>query len=414
MISTSIENKGLKSITFNDRVASMQPSATLAMTAAAKTLKAAGHAIIGLSAGEPDFDTPELVSEAGIGAIRSGQTRYTHNLGMPELRAEISRKLLRDNELAYDSEHIICSNGAKQSVALVVSVLCRDGDEVLIPAPYWVSYPEMVRFAGGVPIAIPTTVDSNYLLSPEQLEAAITKKTKILILCSPSNPTGSVYSQAQMEGLAAVLRKHPHIFVISDEIYEHIIYDAKHISMASIDGMKEQTITVNGFSKAFAMTGWRLGYFAARPDIVKAASKLQSQMTSAPSTIAQVAGIAALRLDHAVIQKMVDQFRKRRDMVVESMRSIPGVKCPTPDGAFYVFPDIGAYLGGRTKSGREIKSSTDLCMYLLEEHDVALVPGDAFGGERGMRISYAASDSDLIEACKRIHSAFSDIVRVTS
>ncbi len=390
----------------------MQPSATLGMTAAAKNLKAAGHSVIGLSAGEPDFDTPAPVAEAGIGAIRNGQTRYTNNPGMPELRKAIARKLLVENGLEYDPEQIICSNGAKQSVALAISVLCQDGDEVLIPAPYWVSYPEMVRFAGGIPVFIPTSVDSNYLLAAKDLEAAITAKTRILILCSPSNPTGSVYSQSQLEELAAVLRKHPDVFVISDEIYEHIVYDAKHCSIASFEGMKDQTITVNGFSKAYAMTGWRLGYFAARKDIVRAADMLQGQMTSAPSTIAQVAGVAALGLDHAVIQSMVDQFRKRRDMVVHSLRQIPDVKCPLPEGAFYVFPDVGAYIGGKTTSGRSINNSTDLCMYILEEHGVALVPGEAFGEDRGMRISYAASDEDLVEACKRIHAAFSGIVRV--
>lgn len=392
----------------------MQPSATLGMTAAAKTLKAAGHSVIGLSAGEPDFDTPAVISDAGIKAIRSGQTRYTHNLGMPELRKAIARKLSLENGLSFEPDQIICSNGAKQSVALAISVLCQDGDEVLIPAPYWVSYPEMVRFAGGVPVTIPTSVESDYLLSAKQLEAAITPKTRIVILCSPSNPTGGVYSKSQLEELASVLRNHPQIFVISDEIYEHIVYDAKHFSIGSFDGMKEQTITVNGFSKTFAMTGWRLGYFAASSEIVKAADLLQGQMTSAPSTIAQVAGIAALGLDHAVIQSMVDQFRKRRDMVVESLCQIPGVVCPLPQGAFYLFPDVGSYLGGKTASGRTIKNSTDLCMYILEEHGVALVPGEAFGEDRGIRISYAASDDDLKEACKRIRAAFSGIEQVRS
>ena len=389
----------------------MQPSATLAMTAAAKTRKAAGHPVISLSAGEPDFATPELVAEAGISAIRAGQTRYTHNLGMPELRVAIASKLLKENGLSYDPDSIICSNGAKQSVALAISVLCRDGDEVLIPSPYWVSYPEMVRFAGGTPVIVQTTVEDNYLLSPDQLEAAITDKTRMLVLCSPSNPTGGVYPKQHLEALAAVLRRHPSVFVISDEIYEHIIYDTAHVSIASFEGMKDQTVTINGFSKAFAMTGWRLGYLAARPDIVKAASKLQGQMTSAPSTISQVAGISALALDHQVIQDMVDQFRKRRDMMVASLKSIPGVKCPTPEGAFYVFPDVGDYLGGTTASGRVLKTSTDICMYILEEFDLALVPGEAFGNDRGIRISYAASDSDLKTACARLHDAFAGITR---
>lgn len=389
----------------------MQPSATLAMTAAAKTRKAAGHPVISLSAGEPDFATPQAVAEAGIAAIRAGQTRYTHNLGMPELRAAIATKLQAENGLQYDPDAIICSNGAKQSVALAISVLCRDGEEVIIPAPYWVSYPEMVRFAGGVPVVVPTTVEDNYLLSAAQLEAAITEKTRMLVLCSPSNPTGGVYPKEHLEELAAVLRRHPNVFVVSDEIYEHIVYETAHVSIASLDGMKDQTITINGFSKAFAMTGWRLGYMAARPEIVKAASKLQGQMTSAPSTISQVAGITALGLDHAVIQAMVDQFRNRRDMMVESLQAIPGVKCPTPGGAFYVFPDVGDYFGGTTQSGKLINNSNDLCMYLLEEFDVALVPGIAFGQDRGIRISYAASDADLKTACVRLHEAFAGIKR---
>jgi aspartate aminotransferase len=392
----------------------MLPSATLAMTAAAKTRKAAGHPVIGLSAGEPDFATPTAVAEAGIQAIRNGQTKYTHNLGMPELRESISRKLARENGLSYAADNIICSNGAKQSVALAVMVLCRAGDEVLIPAPYWVSYPEMVRFAGGVPVVIPTTVEADYLLSADQLEAAITEKTKILILCSPSNPTGGVYSPEHLEELAAVLRRHPDVFVISDEIYEHIVYDAKHVSIASLDGMMDQTITVNGFSKAYAMTGWRLGYLAARPEIVKASSKLQGQLTSAPSTISQIAGIAALDLDHSVIQNMVDEFRKRRDMVLASLGAIDGIICPVPEGAFYLFPDVGSYLGGRTSSGRELKTSMDMCMYLLEEFDLALVPGEAFGGETGIRLSYAASMQDLTTACDRLHRAFAGIRRTNA
>jgi len=404
----------LKTIQFNERVASMQPSATLAMTAAAKTRKAAGHPVIGLSAGEPDFATPTAVAEAGIRAIQDGQTKYTHNLGMPALRESIAQKLSRENGLEYDAEHIICSNGAKQSVALAVMVLCRAGDEVLIPAPYWVSYPEMVRFAGGVPVVVPTSVESDYLLSADQLEAAITPKTRMLILCSPSNPTGGVYSPEHLEELAAVLRRRPDIFVISDEIYEHIVYDAKHVSMASLDGLRDQTITVNGFSKAYAMTGWRLGYLAARPEIVKAASKLQGQLTSAPSTISQVAGIAALALEPSVIQDMVDEFRKRRDMMVRGLREIDNVICPVPQGAFYLFPDIGAYLGGTSESGRLLSSSQDVCMYLLEEYDLGLVPGEAFGAPTGIRLSYAASMQELSTASERLKRAFSGIVRVNA
>jgi len=331
----------------------MQPSATLAMTARAKELRRGGRPVIGLSAGEPDFVTPEPILQAAIQAIRDGFTHYTENLGMLELREEISRKFARDNGLSYDVAQIICSNGAKQSVALAIFALARPGDEVLIPAPYWVSYPEMARLAGAEPVAVETTVRTNYRLDAEALERAITDRTRILILCSPSNPTGSVYTRPEMEELAAVLRRHEQVFIISDEIYEYILFDAEHVSIASLPGMKERTITVNGFSKGYAMTGWRLGYLAAELPIVKATSKVQSQLTSAPSSI-------------------------------------------------YLFPDVSAFLGRQAPSGRAIRSSNDLCFYLLEEHDVALVPGEAFGDPSGVRISYAASMADLEEALRRV------------
>ncbi|MDA0379127.1 MAG: pyridoxal phosphate-dependent aminotransferase [Bacteroidetes bacterium] len=384
----------------------MQPSATLAMTAAADARKRAGHPVIGLSAGEPDFATPEVIAEAGIRAIREGHTYYTPNAGYPELREAIAAKLQRENGLSYRPEQILCSNGAKQSVAQSVLALVRDGDEVLIPAPFWVSYPEMVRLAGGGPVIVPTTVASDYLLAPEQLEAAITERTRVLILCSPSNPTGGVYTPEMLEGLVEVLRRHPGIFVISDEIYEHIVYDVPHRSIATWEGMKERTVTINGFSKAYAMTGWRLGYLAAELPIVKAAATLQSQLTSAPSTITQVAGIAALNMDIAIVQEMVRAFRKRRDLMLERLAAIPGVVCPRPEGAFYLFPDIGEWLGSRTPTGEVIRDTQDLCMYILNQHDVALVPGQAFGGPTGIRLSYAASETDLMTACDRLDAAF--------
>ncbi len=389
-------------IVFNPRVAAMQPSATLAMTAKALELKRAGKPVIGLSAGEPDFNTPDVIGEAAMKAIRDGFTKYTHEMGMPELRERIARKLLRDNGLDYPPEQIICSNGAKQSVALAISVLCRPGDDVLIPAPYWVSYPEMTRFAGAEPVILPTTVEQEYRLSPEALEAAITDKTRLLILCSPSNPTGSVYSRAEMEALADVLRRHEQVYVLSDEIYEYVIFDAEHVSFASLPGMKERTVTVNGFSKGYAMTGWRLGYFAAEPAIVKAASKLQGQFTSAPCSITQKAGVAALDMPRESIDTMVDAFRQRRDFVLAELNAIPGVRCPKPEGAFYLFPNIATFLGKKTPSGRTIATSDDLCLYLLDEHLVALVPGSGFGDSEGIRISYAASMSDLQEAMRRI------------
>lgn len=385
----------------------MRPSATLAMTAAAKSRKRAGHPVIGLSSGEPDFKTPTPISEAGIKAIRDGFTHYTNNLGMPELREAISEKLLLDNQLTYGPDQILCSNGAKQSVALAVSVLCDRGDEVIIPAPYWVSYPEMVRFAGGTPVAVSTSVESGYLLSSRQLENVITQRTRLLILCSPSNPTGSVSSAAHMESLAEVLRRHPQVLIISDEIYEHIIYDEKHVSFASLDGMQDRTVTINGFSKAYAMTGWRLGYMAADSAIVNAASTIQGQFTSAPSSISQVAGIAALKMDTGIVRDMVTAFKRRRDLVLSEISAIESVKCPVPQGAFYLFPDIGAWLGSRAPSGKVMETSQDLCFYFLEEHDVALVPGDAFGAPSGIRISYAASEDDLLVACSRLRTAFS-------
>ena len=387
---------------FNARVAAMQPSATLAMTARAKQLRREGRPVIGLSAGEPDFDTPASIAEAGIRAIREGFTHYTENMGLPELREAIARKLAHDNGLAYDVGQILCSNGAKQSVALAVLALCRDGDEVLIPAPYWVSYPEMARLAGATPVVVPTTVEDGYRLTPEALEAALTERTRLLILCSPSNPTGSVYPREELEGLAAVLRRHDSVYVLSDEIYEHVVFDAEHVSFAALDGMQERIITVNGFSKAYAMTGWRLGYLAAAPEIAKACAKIQGQTTSAPSTISQKAGIAALAMDLEPVRAMVASFRQRRDYVLGRLRQIGGMRCPTPEGAFYLFPQVSHYYGTTAPSGRAIGGSQDLCFYLLEEHDVALVPGDAFGDPAGLRLSYAASMADLETALDRI------------
>ncbi len=386
----------------------MRPSATMAMSARAKQLRREGRPVIGLSAGEPDFNTPDVIAEAARRAITEGFTRYTENSGTLELREAICRKLLVDNGLEYEPTQILCSNGAKQSVAQTVLALCGPGDDVIIPAPYWVSYPEMTRLAGANPIVVPTTADSNYRLSPEQLEQHITPSTRLLILCSPSNPTGSVYSREDMEGLAAVLRNHPGVFIASDEIYERIIYDAEFQSFAALEGMKDRTVTINGFSKCYAMTGWRLGYLAARPEIVRAAAKIQSQFTSAPCSVSQKAGIAALQMDEEPISRMVAEFRRRRDFVVAELRKIPGLKCPVPEGAFYVFPDASHYLG-RAAGGTEIESSTDLCLFLLEEHNVALVAGDAFGSPTGFRVSYAAAMDDLREAMRRIATGLSEL-----
>jgi aspartate aminotransferase len=397
------------SLEFNERVAAMQPSATLAMTAKAAERRAAGRPIIGLSAGEPDFATPAPITEAAHKAIQDGFTKYTNNKGTPELRGAIRDKLAAQNGVIVSADNIVCSNGAKQSVAMAVAVLCRQGDEVIIPAPFWVSYPEMVRFAGGTPVAVKTTVESGYRLTPEQLEEAIKPRTRLLILCSPSNPTGGTYTPLQMDGLAGVLRRHPQVFVISDEIYEHIRYGVPHVSMGSLEGLAERVITVNGFSKAFAMTGWRLGYLAASAPIVSAVSKLQSQLTSAPSSISQKAGVAALAMPQEVIDEMVAAFRARRDFVLSELKSIEGLRCPTPDGAFYLFPSVAAFFGRKTESGRLIDTAEAMCFYLLEEYDLALVPGNAFGDNEGIRLSYAASLENLQEAMVRFRSALSGL-----
>jgi aspartate aminotransferase len=396
-------------ISFNPRVAAMQPSATLAMSAKAKELRRSGHPVISLSAGEPDFDTPQAIAEAGIQAIRDGYTRYTQNTGMLELREAIADKLQRDNHLTYDPGQIVCSNGAKQSLALTMNALVRPGDEVLIPAPYWVSYPEMVRMAGGEPVAVPTTVEDGYKLTPDQLEKALTSRTRMLVHCSPSNPTGAVYTQAELEALAEVLQRHPHVFVVSDEIYEYVTYGTDHIAFASLPGMRERTITVNGFSKGFAMTGWRLGYLAAPQAIADAAAKIQSQFTSAPCSISQKAGVTALTMDFAPVRQMVAAFAERRDLVLERLRAIDGVACPQPEGAFYVFPDVSAFHGTTTPGGRAIDSSEALCLYLLEEHYVATVHGEAFGMPSGIRLSYATGTETLTEALDRMTAALGQL-----
>ena len=386
----------------NPRVARVEPSATLAMKARAEARMSAGHAVVSLSTGEPDFDTPAPIAEAAIQAIRDGFTHYTPNAGILELREALSEKFAAENGLDYAPDQILCSNGAKQSLALTVHVLCHPGDEVIVPAPYWTSYPQMVRLAGAEPVVVEADVEDDYRLTPAALEEAITERTRLLMLCSPSNPTGAVYPPAELEALAEVLRRHPDVFVLSDEIYERVLYDAEHRAFATLEGMKERTITVNGFSKAYAMTGWRLGYLAAERFITKAAAKVQSQFTSAPCSISQKAGVAALAMGDEPVEKMVAAFRERRDFALGRLRQIEGLRCPTPQGAFYLFPDVTAYLGRETPAGERIETSEDLCFYLLEKHDVALVPGEAFGAPSGMRLSYAASMEHLGHALDRI------------
>ncbi len=379
------------------RATALSPSETLKITAMAKEMQRAGKSVISLSAGEPDFKTPAHICDAAVQAIRDGHHGYTVNAGTVELRKAIVDKFKRDNALDYTIDQVIVSNGAKQSVGFAILATVDPGDEVIIPAPYWVSYPEMVKLAEGVSVRIRTRLEDDYKLTPAQLEAAITAKTKMLILCSPSNPTGSCYTEAELKALAAVLLKHPQILVLSDEIYEYIVFDGPHVSVATAEPrLKDRTIVVNGFSKGFAMTGWRLGYLAATTEIVGAVGKIQSQETSAPSTISQIAGTVALNSPLDSVHAMRDAFQARRDYMVDALNAIPGVRCPKPGGAFYVFPDISDHLGGR------IASSSDLSLFLMEQVGLATVPGDAFGEPDGIRLSYACSMTDLEEAVSRL------------
>jgi aspartate aminotransferase len=392
------------------RAQNLQPSATLKVTGRAKELKRQGKSIVSLSAGEPDFKTPKHICDAAIKAIEEGFHGYTMNPGTPELREAICAKLKRDNSLDYDPSQIICSNGAKQSVGFSILALIDPGDEVIIPAPYWVSYPEMVRLADGKSITIRTSFENNFKLTPEQLEEAITEKTKALILCSPSNPTGAQYTAKELEGLAEVLREHPQVYIISDEIYEYIVFEEEHVSILNVaPDLKDRVVLINGFSKGFAMTGWRLGYLAAHNDIVSAVSKIQSQETSAPSSISQKAGEAAYKGSLEEVEAMREQFKKRRDYLVNALNTLKGVSCFSPGGAFYVFPDISHYIGTKKQDGTPIGSSTDLCLYLLDEFGLALVPGDAFGEPNGIRLSYAASMNDLEEAMKRLKEGLASL-----
>jgi len=386
----------------SNRAQQLQPSATLKITGKAKELKRQGKSVISLSAGEPDFKTPKHICDAAIKAINDGFHGYTMNTGTPELRDAIVAKLKRDNGLDYDPSQIICSNGAKQSVGFGLLAIVNKGDEVIIPAPFWVSYPEMVRLAEGESVLVRTSFENDFKLTPQQLEDSITEKTKALILCSPSNPTGSCYTKQEMEGLAEVLRKHTDIYILSDEIYEYIVFDGDHVGILNVaPDLKDRVLLINGFSKGFAMTGWRMGYLAASNEIVSAVSKIQSQETSAPSSISQKAAEAAYNGSLDEVKAMRDQFKKRRDFMVKSLNAVEGVSCFTPGGAFYVFPDISHYLGCSKPDGKTIGTSTELCMYLLEEFGLALVPGDAFGEPNGLRMSYAASMNDLEDAMDR-------------
>ena len=392
------------------RASQISPSETLKISGKAKAMKREGKSVISLSAGEPDFNTPKYICDAAIKAIQDGHHGYTMNTGTPELRQSIVEKLKRDNNLEYDAGQIVCSNGAKQSLGFTMLALIDPDDEVIIPAPYWVSYPQMVNLAEGKPVPVRTDFENNYKLTPEQLESAITSKTKAVILCSPSNPTGARYSKEELEGLAEVLRNHPDVYVISDEIYEYIVFEGSHTSILEVaPDLQKRTVLVNGFSKGFAMTGWRLGYLAAPEAISSAVAKIQSQETSAPSAISQKAGEAAYNHNLEAVNRMRDQFRNRRDFIIEEMNEIEGLKCFVPQGAFYAFPDISEYLGKKDPNGKVIETSTELCLYMLEEFGLASVPGDAFGEPNGIRISYASSMEELDDGMKRLRKALQSL-----
>lgn len=385
----------------SQRVNEMSTSATLAMAAKTRELKQQGKNIIGLSLGEPDFTIPEFIKQAAIKAINDNIHSYSPVDGYLELKQAIIRKFKRDNHLIYNPSQIVVSTGAKQSLANLAQVLLNEGDEVLLPAPYWVSYADISKVAGGVPVEIPTTIDSDFKITPAALEAAITPKSKMLIYSSPCNPSGSVYSEKELRALADVLVKYPDIIVVSDEIYEHINFTGTHVSMASFPDMYERTVTVNGVSKAYSMTGWRIGYIGGPEYIARACNKMQGQVTSGANCIAQMATIAALDSDPSEIKYMVDAFKNRRKLILNLITEIPGFKTNEPEGAFYVFPDISFYFG-KTIRGKTINSAEDFALFLLEEAGVASVTGEAFGDPNCIRISYAASEKDITEAMKRI------------
>ena len=390
----------------SDRINRLAPSATLAMSQKSGEMKAQGIDVINLSVGEPDFDTPDHIKAAAKQAIDENYSRYSPVPGYASLREAISNKLQRENHLRYGIQEILVSNGAKQSVCNTVMALVNGGDEVIIPAPYWVSYPQMVKLAGGTPVIVPTGFEQDFKMKPAQLESAITPKTRLIILCSPSNPTGSVYTKEELRALADVVLKHENLYVLADEIYEHINYMGAHESIAQFEGMRDRSIIVNGVSKAYAMTGWRIGYIAAPEWIVKACNKLQGQYTSGPCSVSQKAAEAAYNLDQRCVETMRQAFERRRNLIVELANAIPGLEVNEPQGAFYLFPKCSSFYG-KSDGKRVINNSTDLAMYLLEEAHVATVGGDAFGDADCFRMSYATSDDNIREAMRRIADALS-------
>jgi len=390
----------------SDRINNLSTSATLAMAAKARELRAEGKDIIGLSLGEPDFNTPEFIKDAAIKAVNDNYNSYTPVDGYVELKEAIITKFKRDNGLEYSLPQIVVSTGAKQALANVAAAMLNPGDEVILPCPYWVSYSDIVKLNEGVPIEVKTTIDTDFKMTAEQLEAAITPKTKMIWYSSPCNPSGSVYSKQELRDLADVLQKYPNIYVVSDEIYEHINFVGGHASMAQFEDMYDRTVTVNGVSKAFAMTGWRIGFIGAPEFIARACNKMQGQITSGANCIAQRAVITAMEASPDSVQYMIDEFKVRRDLVLNLLSDIDGFNTNTPEGAFYVFPDISSFFG-KTLKGTTINNATDFSMYLLEEALVATVTGDAFGNPNCIRISYAASQEQIIEAINRIKKAVS-------
>ncbi|MBQ2074308.1 MAG: pyridoxal phosphate-dependent aminotransferase [Bacteroidaceae bacterium] len=387
--------------TLSSRMNRLQPSATLAMSQKSSELKAQGIDIINMSVGEPDFNTPDHIKAAAFKAVEENYSRYSPVPGYPELRQAIVNKLKNENQLEYTAAQILCSNGAKQSVCNAIMALVGEGDEVIIPAPYWVSYPQMVLLADGTPVIVEAGIEQDFKITPEQLEAAITDRTRAVILCSPSNPTGSVYSKEELEGLKNVLLRHERVIVIADEIYEHINYVGKHASMAQFPDIKDRVVVINGVSKAYAMTGWRIGFIAAPEWIVKACNKLQGQYTSGPCSVSQKAAEVAFAGDQRCVEEMRLAFERRKNLIVELARQIPGLEVNVPQGAFYLFPKCSSFFG-KTDGNVTITNSTDLAMYLLEVGHVATVGGDAFGSPECFRMSYATSDENIVEAMRRI------------
>ena len=392
----------------SDRLQRLAPSATLAMSQKSSEMKAQGIDVINMSVGEPDFNTPDHIKEAAKKAVDENYSRYSPVPGYPDLRKAIVAKLKNENNLDYSVNEILVSNGAKQSVCNTVMALVNPGDEVIIPAPYWVSYPQMVKLAGGNPVIVEAGFDQNFKMTPEQLEAAITPKTRLIILCSPSNPTGSVYSKEELAGLADVIKQHEDLFVLADEIYEHINYIGRHESIAQFEGMKERAIIVNGVSKAYAMTGWRIGYIAAPEWIVKGCNKLQGQYTSGPCSVSQKAAEFAYVSSQECVEQMRQAFERRRNLIVELAKDIPGREVNVPEGAVYLFPKCSSFFG-KSDGTTVVKNSTDLALYLLEKGHVATVGGDAFGDPDCCRMSEATSDDNIREAMRRIKESLAEL-----